>query len=330
MQQHTLKKSNSKENNNSLCTQKTQLSIDDINKTKSNSLKNDNEEIKFKLNIPKIYQTSNSTIDHSENNISVVINKSQRPKTAIVRNQTYINPSPTRLNSAKIKSVNILLPSTKKKSLLINQVDSFSNLPKQSQSTIESESSTYSQTIYAGRPISAVVQRSIPRSNDSACSIREAKGKSCRFNKPEKLFGVRPEELFAFEEHQPKILDQRSTTTKSNENTRLKRNQFQKQQHMWQQDVDKVVELYNIHHSPNYRKSAVLPSTTVVPPTQAVTQTDTLTDLTQSGRIRRMSVTKNPSTNLKSPTNPKQSTFTLLNIPRRNSITRPSIKLTNT
>jgi hypothetical protein len=329
MQQHTLKKSNSKENNNSLFTQKTQLSIDDINKTKLNSLKNDNEEIKSKLSIPKIYQTSNSTIDHSENNIPVVTNRFQRAKTAIVRNQTYINPSPTRLNSAKIKPVNILLASTKKKSLLINRVDSSSNLPKQSQSTIESESSTYSQTIYAGRPISAVVQRSIPRSNDSACSIREAKGKGCRFNKPEKLFGVRPEELFAFEEHQPKILDQHSTT-KPNENTRLKRNQFQKQQHMWQQDIDKVVELYNIHHSPNYRKSAVLPSAGVVPSTQAVTQTDTLTDLTQSGRIRRMSITKNPSTNLKSPTNPKQSTFTLLNIPRRNSISRPSIKLTNT
>jgi hypothetical protein len=228
-----------------------------------------------------------------------------------------------------MKTLNVPTASTKKKSLLINRFDSASNLAKQSQSPNGSESSTYSQTIYAGRPISAVVQRSIPRSNDSACSIREAKGKACRFNKPEQLFGVRPEQLFASEEHQPKILDPRSTT-KPNENERLKRNQFQKQQHMWQQDVDKVVELYNIHHSPNYRKSATLPSGTAVPSTQAVTQTDTLTDLTQSGRIRRMSVTKNSSTNSKPATNPKQSTFALLNIPRRNSISRPSIKLNNT
>lgn len=329
MQQHVLNKTNSKENNNNnnssfiqKTISKTQLSIDDINKSKSNFLKNDNEETKSKISIPTIYrQTSNSTLNQSE-----IINKFQRPKTAIIQNQTYINPPPSRLSTEKVKSTPMPSASTKKKSY---RIDSISNLSKQPfQSTIGSASSNYSQTIYAGRSISAAVHRSVPQTNDTSCSIREAKGKSNRYNKPEELFGIRPEELFAPEQqHQPKILDQRSTT-KPNENTRLKRNQFQTQQHIWQQDVDKIIELYNVHHCSNYRKSAVPPTSNLT--TQAFTQQDTLNDLSQSGRVRRMSTSKNTSTNLKSSTNPKQPTFTVLNMPRRNSVSRPPIKLTNT
>ena len=150
----------------------------------------------------------------------------------------------------------------------------------------------------------------------SLSSIREAKGTASRYNKPEELFGVRPEELFAPEQRQPKILDQRSAG-----NTRLKR-----PQHIWQQDVDHIIELYNIHHSANYRKSAVPPQSSI----QVVTHSDTLTDAVPGGRARRMSISKNSSTNLKLPVNSKQPTFATLNIPRRNSISRPSTKLTNT
>ena len=211
-------------------------------------------------------------------------NKLQRPTTAVIRNL------PSRLSSAK------------KKTLLINQIDS---LPK---ATAGADS--------LGRPISAVVHNSSRKSNDSLSSIREAKGAASRYNKPEELFGLRPEELFAPEQHQPKILDQHSIG-----NTRLKR-----QQHIWQQDVDHIIELYNIHHSANYRKSAVPPQ----PSIQVTTHTDSLTDGVHGGRARRMSITKNSSANLKPPINSKQATFTTLNIPRRNSISRPSTKLTNT
>jgi hypothetical protein len=299
---------------------KTQISIDDINKNKINSVKNDNEEMKSKTSIPTIYrQSSNSTLYQSE-----TTNKSQRPKTAMVHNQKYVNPPPSRLNSPRIKPTHFPSPSPKKKSY---QIDSPSNLPYQHlQSTMSSESSTYSRTIYAGRSISAVVHRSVPRSNDSACSIREAKGAASRYNKPEELFGLRPEELFAPEQYQPRILDQRSTP-KANESRRSKRSHLQKQQHFWQQDVDRIIDLYNIHHTANYRKSAVPPLSSSSG--HYGSQTDTLTDLNQSGRIRQASITKNSSTNSKQSANPKQSTFALLNIPRRNSISRPSIKLTN-
>ena len=147
-------------------------------------------------------------------------------------------------------------------------------------------------------------------------------------DKPEELFGLRPEEIFGAEEHQPKILDQRSLS-KTSENKRLKRNQLQKQQHIWRQDVDKIIELYNIHHSTNYRTSAIPPPQSSI--TQTIVQTDTITDLPPGGRVRRGSISKNSATPIKpSVTNSKQSTFASLNIPRRNSITRQTIKLTNT
>jgi hypothetical protein len=274
----------------------------------------DNEEIKSKISIPTIYrQTSISSLNHLENDTL----RQKRPTTAIVRNQASVHIS-SRLNSAKISS-----DSLKKKSTLVNRIDSASNLPKQHHRTIGSETSTYSQTLYAGRPFSAVAPKQ-HRSNDSPCSIREAKGTASRYNKPEELFGLRPEELFAPEEHQPKILDQR-TKNKTDENTRLKRNHLQKQQHFWQQDVDQIIELYNIHHTTNYRTTAVPPASIPL-----VIQTDTITDLPHGGRARRGSISKNVGTLLKPPINPKQSTLASLNLPRRNSITRPSIKLTNT
>jgi hypothetical protein len=329
MHQHVLNKSNSKDNS-SLFIQKInskpQLSIEDLNKTKLNLLKTDPEEMKLKLSTATIYQqTSNSTLNQSDNNTSATITpKFQRPKTAIVRHQVYVNPPPSPLSSPKIKITNAPLVSPKKKPLLINRIESASNIHRQQQNslTIESESSEYSQAIYATRPITAAVHRSIPRTtNDSVGSIREAKGTASRYNKPEELFGLRPEELFASEQHQPKILDPRSAN-KPTDNQRLKRNQLQK--HIWQQDVDKIIELYNIHHSANYRKSAAPP-----PLTPPVIQIETLRDASPNPRVRQMSVTKTSTTNTKSTTNPKQSTYAVLNVPRQNSVTRPPIKLTN-
>ncbi|CAF0979799.1 unnamed protein product [Rotaria sordida] len=319
IQQQISNKSNINDQNSSFIqntTSKTQLSIDDINQIKLHSTKNDNEEIKSKISIPTIYpQTSNSTFNHSENNLSRIKNKFQNSTTSIIHDQPYIN-------SAKIKPTYISSASIKKKSLLIDQNDSVSTIPKQHYSIIGSDSSTYSQSMYAGRPISAIVHHSNSKSNDSSYSIREVKGTTCRYNKPEELFGVRPEELFAPEQqYQPKIFDQHSII-KTNDNTRLKRNQLQKQQHIWQNDVDKILDLYNIHHCANYRKSAIPPSSTTI-------QTDALNDSIHNGRARRMSITKNSSINFKQPTNSKQSTFAPLNISRRNSISRPSIKLTN-
>jgi hypothetical protein len=325
MQQHTY----SKENNTLLIEKtisRTQLSIEDLNKPKTNLIKTNSDEMKLKVSTPTIYQQiSNSTLNQSDNNTSVTITpRFQRPKTAIVRNQAYANPPPSRLSSAKVKLLNPPSASTKKKSLLMDRIESASHhhyhQQRQNSSMNESES-----TVYPVRPISAVVRRTIPRIPvDSACSIREAKGTANRFNNPEELFGLRPEELFASEHHQPKILDPR-TTNKPNENSRLKRNSFQKQPHIWQQDIDKIIELYNIHHSNNYRKSATLSSTT--PP---VIQTETVRDISPNPRVRHPSVTKNSAGNTKTTSNPKQSTFAVLNIPRRNSITRQPIKLTNT
>jgi hypothetical protein len=327
MQQHLSNKPNSKDNSSSSIqktTSKTQLSIDDLQKTKSNFSKNDTEDIKSKTSIATMYrQTSHSTLNHSENNTS---NKFQRPTTAIIHNQTFANPLPSRLSSAKVKPAHITSASSKKKALIIDRIDSAANIPKQRQSTIGSQTTSNSPTVYAGRPISSVMHHSPPRSNASACSIREATGTATRFNKPEDLFGLRPEDLFCPEEHQPKILDQRSIS-KADDHTRLKRHQLQKQQHIWQQDMDKIIELYNVHHCANYRKSAIQPRTTG---THGVSYTDTLTDLSQGSRPRRMSITKTSTTNSKPPPNPKQPTFTTLNVPRRNSISRPSIKLTNT
>ena len=309
-QQQLSTKTDSKDNNSSFIQKtnsKSQLSTDDINKSKSSSLKSDGEDIKSKISIATMYrQSSHSTLNHSENNSS---NKFHRPTTAMVRHQTFA-PPPSSLSSTKINSTHIpSSASTKKKTLLNSRIDSASNISKQ-------QSTANSAGVHATRSISSAAHH-------FPCSIREVKGKGTRFNNPEELFGLRPEELFCSDQYQPKILDQRSTT-KPNDNTRLKR---QQQQHIWQQDVDRIIELYNIHHCANYRKSAVPPP---IISTHGVSYTDTFTDLSQGSRSRRMSITKTPATNSKPSPTSKQSTFAGLSIPRRNSISRPSIKLTNT
>ncbi|CAF3842512.1 unnamed protein product [Rotaria magnacalcarata] len=294
---------------------------------------------------PKVIERhqSSSTLNYLEPSSSVFQggsslnrNKLQRPKTAIVaRNQTSVNAvgAPSRLSSAKMPPTP-LPRKPKKKSATINRPKSASVVPKsqpQQPSSTISEVSSYSQTLYAGRPLSAALQShhrhpppAIQRKVDSSCSIREAKGATSRYNKPEELFGLKPEELFGLQDHQPKMMNHR----KANDHTRLKRTNRQQspppQHHGWQEDVTKLADLFNIHHSTNYRPSAI-------PPSPVVIEEDTITELTPIIRFRRMSISKNTLSISRSSLNPKQSTLAALNIPRRNSISQRSpIKMANT
>ena len=324
MQQHLLNQANSKDNTNGSfiqnTTSKTQLSIEDFSPIKSNLSKDQQE----KNSIPVLFrQSSHSSLNHWGNDASATtIQKLSRPKTAIARNQRYMNPPPSRLSSARIKPINASPFDTRKKAVAIDHMGSPSNIPRPPFPSMNG--SKASESSHSTRPISSLTHRSIPRMNDSTSSIREVKGTATRFNKPEQLFGLRPEELFASEEYQPKILDPR-TSTKPDENTRSKRTHFQRQQHIWQQDVDKIIELYNIHHSGSYRKSAVPPA-----PAQPTPPTDSLMESSQTGRTQRSSSNKPSTANAKSSSNSKQATFAVVNIPRRNSLTRSSMKLTNT
>lgn len=290
-----------------------------MNRTKINFIKNDNDEIKSKSSIPAIYrQVSTSTLNQSDYQSLT----NQRAKTAIVRKEVYANPPPSRLSTENIKTT-ATPSSAKKKSVIINQNDT----PTNHQVDSHSRSSNYSQSNQISRAKSAVVHRS----NDSSCSIREVKGTASRFNKPEELFGLRPEQLFAPEQYQPKILDHRSTN-KMNENTRLKRQNLQTKHHLWQQDVDKIIELYNIHHSTSYRKTVVPPPPTIVTqvPSQTPASTEVLTDSSQFMKVRSSSHAKTNHPNGKPPSASKQSVMNLLNAPQRNIPTRASMKITNT
>jgi hypothetical protein len=286
-----------------------------------------NDETKNKTSLPTTYrQASDSSLNQIEQTVSLLYespraqNKLQRPKTAVIpRNLTSVNAVgvPSRLSTPKTPAVTSY-KKIKKKPLLINRPNSASFIPKQHHANLTSEASTYSQTLYAGRPLSAVLQNHqrhppVQRTVDSSCSIREAKGATSRFNKPEELFGLKPAELFGLTEHQPKLMNHRQLNHKTHS---------QQQQPVWRQEVDHLVDLYNIHHSSNYRPTAVPP-----PPSQLPGPAETTTDVLHNGRPRGMSISKNAS---RLPTNPKQSTFATLNIPRRNSFSRHSaIKLTN-
>ncbi|CAF1999283.1 unnamed protein product [Rotaria magnacalcarata] len=326
IQQNHLNKSNSSDQNACFIqktTSKTQLSIDDLNSTKFN-----NEGTKSKTNKSATYtQTSHSTFNRSENTDSRIKSRFLNSTTSMLNNQALIHSSTFQASSSKIKATTVLSTPLKTKLSSNDHLDSVTNHPKHPFSFVGSDSSTYSQTMYAGRSVSAIVQQSNAKSNDSSCSIHEAKGRTCRYNKPEELFGLRPEELFAPEQHQPKIIDQNSSIN-TNETARLKRNQLQKQQYMWQNDVDKIIDLYNVHHCANYRKPATHPPP-AVPATQTVAQSETNGESTTNGRPRRASITKYNAANLKPSNYSKQSLNASSNMPRRNSINRPSIKLTN-
>lgn len=265
---------------------------------------------------------SNSSLNYIEPAISVLYesprakSKLQRPKTVVIsRNQNSVNAVgiPSRLSSPKIPP---------RRSLLLNRPNSASVPPKPHYSHITSETTTYSQTLYNGRPLSAVLHSQHPRhppaqrTIDSSCTIREAKGAASRYNNPEELFGLKPEELFGRSDHQPKIINSRKPFD-------LSRTTNNRSNYVWQDDVDKLIDLYNVHHSSNYKKPAVPPPPPINPPV------DQITDLPQSGKNRATPLNKH-SSRIRSPTSGKQSTFSTITIPRRNSISqRPTMKLTN-
>ena len=294
----------------------------------------DSPDVKSKLSLATVpKQTSNSTLNYFEENLAQLQDASRiklkpsRPRTAVARPPTSTNAVgvPSRLSSAKSPSSHsppaTSQPTRKKKALLVQRAHSASTTSKQQPSNIPSEISNYSQTLYAGRPLSAAVQHyplPVAQASDSSCAIREARGPTRRFNKPEEVFGLKPEQLFGSQEqHAPKLMDQRQLQGE----TRLKRSQ--RQAFVWQDDVDKLVDLYNIHHSSNYRTPAVPPlSSTLAEPV------DTVPDLIQITRNRKTGTSRNSQTSGRTP---KLSTLASLNIPRRNSISqRQAIKVAHT
>ncbi|CAF3921114.1 unnamed protein product [Adineta steineri] len=285
---------------------------------------NDND-MKYSTHLANILTSSNQS---DTNPPRITNHRFQRPKTTTLQNQTFMNSIPTaELNSTNLRRIQNPSTPLKKRFVLNDRTDTSSVVTKQNQSTAGSQSSTYPQTILTGYTISTATQQSTTKSNDLSCPIQEAKGPTSRYNKPEQLFGLRPEELFGLKQHQPKMFDQMSTT-KTDDSIRSKRSQLQKKQHIWQQDVDKLLELYNIHHSVTYRKSAIPPPTTL---TQGVVQTETITEIIPIARSRRSSITKHTVTTSKPPTNhSKQTTVTSGSNSRRNSTHRHTIKLANT
>ena len=148
---------------------------------------------------------------------------------------------------------------------------------------------------------------------ESMSSIREARGASSRYNKPEDFFGLRPEELFGFDEHVPQMIDHR----KAVDSTRLKRPNLRQQIYNWHDDVNQLVDLYSIHHSSNYRVSAVPPLSS----TLTAIQISAIDASVPTSKLRKVPASKNPKA-------PRTSTLSSYNILRRTPVTqRPAMKL---
>ena len=231
------------------------------------------------------------------------------------------NPAvhPSRPISSKTKpAAPTLVGSSKKKPGPIERIHSTSNLSRTHHSFQETDISNGTRSL-------SVMGRNHPSSRfgDTSGSIREATGATSRYNQPEALFGLRPADLFGLDEHQPKILDRRASIHLPDQE-RSKRDSRNKTSHRWEKDMTKIIDLYNVHHSPNYRKSAVPPTTSA---TRTSNQQDTLTEL--APRQRRSSITKPASVVSKSSANSKPSTLASLNISRRSSVIRPSAKASN-
>ncbi|CAF1534333.1 unnamed protein product, partial [Adineta ricciae] len=285
---------------------KTQISIDDLSISKSNGLKTENETNQSKSSASQTYQQTSSS-------------RILRPKTTV-----HISLPPSGLSSAKIKQKQALSAPTKQKVLPNDRFDSASTTTKQTHST-----ETYLQPACPTRSTSAVTHRSSSKSNDLLCQIREATGPTSRYNKPEELFGLRPEELFRCEQTEPKIFDQQSMSTKTDESMRSKRSHFLKQHYVWQQDVDKLIELYNVHHSSTYRKSAIPPLSSL----QMVTTAEPTAEAPSGIKSRQLSVSKHSTTSTastsKSINHSKHSTPAAVSTSRRNSVHRHPLKLTH-
>ncbi|CAF1306538.1 unnamed protein product [Adineta steineri] len=223
----------------------------------------------------------------------------QRSKTLFpTRNKISNNIDDT--NSRKSPSPH---KKSRKKSTLNNRPKSASFTSRPQHSNLTFESSTYSKTFFAGRPLSALLQNHHCRSPvqhiiDPSCSIREAKGAASRYNNPEELFGIKPEDLFGTSDNRSKSV--------THPDTRLKRNDHPQQEYMYQKDVDKLVDLMTIQQSPSYRQ-AVTP--------QPKLQTN---DLKSGKEHRRISSSSKLSINSSgTPTNTKRTTLSTLSVCRQ-------------
>jgi len=265
-----------------------------------------NDRTKSKTNSSIIRrQTFDSPINHYEPTASFVFEPSriktklQRPQTAFgtrLKISDTIVDIPSHLNSRKLRPSSSY-KKTRKKSIPTNRPQSASFISNQQHSNLTFESSTYSKTLFAGRPLSAVLQNHHRRSPvqqivDPSCSIREAKGAASRYNNPEELFGIKPQELFGTSENQSKKIHYLKTTDK----------------YMYQQDVDKLVNLYAMQHTSSYRP-------TVIP--QLKLPANTTVSSKQSERHRKMSSSKGSVSSTRTSTNTRLSTLASLNISRR-------------
>ena len=148
---------------------------------------------------------------------------------------------------------------------------------------------------------------------ESMSSIREARGASSRYNRPENFFGRRPEELFGSGEHVPQMIDHRRAA----DATRLERPNLRQQIYNWHDDVNQLVDLYSIHHSSNYRTSAVPPLAS----TLTTIQIGAISAMAPASKLRKVPPTKTPKP-------PRISTLSAYNILRRTPVTqRTAMKL---
>lgn len=272
---------------------------------------------------------SSSTLNQLDDNFSPTNESSTkkkrtvRPKTAGQRPGTSTNAIgvPSRLSSEKTSPIPPTSAiRTKKKVLLGQRASSASNSAVSQPHNAPSDVSTYSQTFYTGRPLSAAVQTPHPGPiADSSCSIREAKGAARRYNNPEELFGLKPEQLFATSDRPtPKIMNEK-------ENQWNKRSQALKKAHQWQDDVDKLVDLYNIHHSTNYRPTAIPPPPSITSPRVPV---DNVPEMNPLIKLRKTSIQR-PS--VSGARTIRLSSLASLNLPARNATSqRSTVKIAHT
>ena len=263
-------------------------------------------------------QTSNSTLTLLEQEMSRIASRKLPPKHTAAHPISVVNAArPMSAKSQRLtqKAAGLVKPKPRP----MERIHSTSNLSRTHQSLQESDTSTATRSFSAlGR------NHSSSRFADMSSSIREATGATRRYNQPESLFGLHPAELFGLDEqHQPRILDRRASVHLTDQ-AGAKRDTQHKPSHRWQKDMSKIIDLYNVHHTPNYRKTAVPPTTSA---TRTSNQNDT--DSVPTGRQRRGSFSKAPSGVSKSSASSKPSTLASLNTSYRNSVSRPSIKVSN-
>ncbi|CAF1082291.1 unnamed protein product [Adineta ricciae] len=242
----------------------------------------------------------------------------ERPQTALLaryKTSNDVSDESSRLFTRKTQPTSVH-KKAKKKSTMISRPKSASSATKPQHSNLTFESSIYSKTLYSGRPLSAALQNHHCRSPvqqivDPSCSIREVRGVAAasRYNNPIELFGIKPEDLFGTPDSSSKCNTHRDT---------LLKDPTIQQKYVYQQDVDKLVNLHAIQHTPSYRPSVIHPVK------QTVTKPSTKPN-------RRISTSKCSTNSSRASTTIKQSTLAALNITRRfTELRRPTLQIVHT